>query len=292
MSDSPRLEQIQRWMLSVITHPGGVAEGVDSAEARRHVDVSLDNLSGMIRPSLALDSAERLEIYVDAYYERLLECLAEEFVVTRAALGDDLFGGIAFGYLQHSPSRSYTLNQLGAEFPRFLAEKRLHAGEAPAGAAPSWDEFIVELATYERLLRDVFDAVGTERGGALTAEDLARVPAEGWADLRLKLAPCVRLHVFEHPVHEFWSAVKQGESPSALTPRATRLALGRRNFQVERQELSPLEFALLAGIAAGSPLGPAIAAAVETLGEDEPLTADLSRSFARWATAGLFLNLA
>ena len=37
----PRLAQVQRWMQTVIMHRGGVAEGVDSPEAReaftRHV---------------------------------------------------------------------------------------------------------------------------------------------------------------------------------------------------------------------------------------------------------------
>ncbi len=132
----PRLEQIQRWMQSVIMHKGGVAEGVGSPEARQHIDIALDELESVVERSRALSSANRLEIYVNAYYARLLECLDEEFAVTRWAMGEDLFGAVAFGYLQHYPSQSYTLGHLGARFPRYLGESRLHASAAPAGDAP------------------------------------------------------------------------------------------------------------------------------------------------------------
>ena len=60
----------------------------------------------MIGRSRALASDARLEIYVDAYYERLMECLREEFAATRHAVGDELFDALAFGYLQHYPSRA------------------------------------------------------------------------------------------------------------------------------------------------------------------------------------------
>ena len=38
------LDQIQRWMQSVITHPGGVAEGARRPEARRHLDLAAAGL--------------------------------------------------------------------------------------------------------------------------------------------------------------------------------------------------------------------------------------------------------
>lgn len=170
------LVQIQRWMQSVVMHPGGVAEGVDSAQARAHLDVPRDELPSVITRSRALDSAQRLEIYVDAYYERLLECLREEFPATRFAVGDELFHALAFGYLQHYPSHSYTLNALGHSFSRYLAESRLHERDMPSDAPESWADFVIELAQLERTLRDVFDGPGIERLTPLTAEAFSRIP--------------------------------------------------------------------------------------------------------------------
>src|SRR6516225_11362495 len=124
--NNPRrgLGQIQRWMQAAIMHPAGVAEGIASAEARGHIDVGPDEAESVVTRSRALTALDRLAIYGYAYYARLLECLREEFPVLKHALGAEVFDAFAAEYLQQYPSRSYTLLQLGANFPRFLAETR------------------------------------------------------------------------------------------------------------------------------------------------------------------------
>jgi hypothetical protein len=283
-----RLEQIQRWMQSVITHRGGVTEGVGSPEARRHLDVTLDDLESVIRRSRSLSSADRLEIYVNAYYARLMECLDEEFAVTRYALGDELFGAVSFGYLQSYPSRSYTLGQLGASFPRYLAESRLHAAAAPADAGANWPDFVIELATLERSLYEVYDGPGTERGGTLNPAELGNIPPGAWGQLRLTLAPSLRLHEFDHAVHEYWAARKDGGEPAPCGPRSTKLAINRRDYVVERCELSDAEFALLTEIARGASLAEAIAVALASVAEPELVESQIGAWFARWAGEGYF----
>jgi len=283
-SDS-RLEQIQRWMQSVIMHRGGVTEGVGSPEARQHLDVSLEELESVIRRSRSLSSADRLEIYVNAYYARLMECLDEEFAVTRYAMGEELFGAIAFGYVQSYPSRSYTLGQLGASFPGYLAESRLHASAVPGGAPESWPDFVIELATLERTLYEVYDGPGTEQGGALEVEELGRIAPEAWGELRLTLSPCFRLHQFDHPVHEYWSARKDDCEPEPCQRRSTKLAIHRRDFVVEHRELADAQFALLGEIARGASLSEAISAAFAS---DAEVESQLGGWFAQWAGDGYF----
>src|SRR5690242_10389600 len=118
------LRQIQRWMQAALMHPVGVAEGIASAEARQHIDIEPDDAERVVTRSQALTALERLAIYSYAYYARLLECVREEFPVLLHALGQEVFDAFAVGYLQKYPSRSYTLFQLGANFPRYLAETR------------------------------------------------------------------------------------------------------------------------------------------------------------------------
>lgn len=285
-----QLERIQRWMQSVITHRGGVAEGVDSPEAQQHLPISLADLESVIRRSRSLSSANRLEIYVNAYYARLMECLEEEFAVTRYALGEDLFDAISFGYLQSYPSRSYTLGQLGAKFPGFLDESRLHAQAAPEGAGPTWPEFIVELATLERSLYEVYDGPGTEGGGALDPDALQQLPPEAWGELQLWVAPSLRLHRFEHPVHVYWTRRKDDEEPEPCEPQPTKLALSRQDYVVERAELSDAEFALLEQIVAGATLGEAIGAAIEAAGDGERVETQIGNWFANWTGRGYFAD--
>ena len=125
MADSDfHLDAVQRWMQAVIMHPDGVAAGLDSETARQHLDVPPEEVESVVSRSQALSSVERLSIYANAYYARLLECLGEEFPVLKQTLGEETFDAFAFGYLQMYPSRSYTLGKLGENFARFLAETR------------------------------------------------------------------------------------------------------------------------------------------------------------------------
>ena len=126
MNDDPKydLEQIQRWMQAVIVHPLGVERGIASDDARQHVDVDPAAIEQVVTRSKALSAVERLGIYGYAYYARLLECLKEEFPAVLHAVGEDAFNSFALGYLQKYPSRSYTLFELGAKFPRYLDETR------------------------------------------------------------------------------------------------------------------------------------------------------------------------
>jgi hypothetical protein len=287
----PRLEQVQRWMQSVLMHRGGVAEGVDSPEAREQIDISLAELPQVINPSETLSSADRLEIYVNAYHARLMECLDEEFAVTRWTLGDELFAAVTFGYLQSYPSQSYTLNQLGARFPSYLAESRLHAADPPDNAGPTWADFVIELATLERALYEVYDGPGTEWSGTLDAERLAAVPPDAWGSLQLVAAPCVRLLAFDHPVSEYWGARKDDEEPTPPQPASTWLAIARREFVVERHELSRAQFAVLKAIVSGATLPQCLADGAEAA-PDEEIESQLSGWFAAWMAAGFFVDFA
>src|SRR5579864_7471641 len=123
-SGSDQVNRLQRWFQAVITHADGVDSGAGSQEAQRLIRLGPGQLERVITRSRALTAAERLAIYANAYLTRLLECLGEVFPMLKRTLGDEAFDDFAFGYLQDYPSRSYTLNELGRHFPRFLEETR------------------------------------------------------------------------------------------------------------------------------------------------------------------------
>ena len=91
----------------------GVVDGIASADAQAHIDVSPAQIESVIERSSHQTSVERLEIYAGAYYARLLECLRAEYPIMAEAMGTELFDEFAVEYLQHYPSHSYTLNDLG-----------------------------------------------------------------------------------------------------------------------------------------------------------------------------------
>jgi hypothetical protein len=49
----------------------------------------------MLRSDQRLPEIERINIYVNAYFYRLLECLNEEYPATLAVLGADDFAGLS-----------------------------------------------------------------------------------------------------------------------------------------------------------------------------------------------------
>lgn len=284
------LGRIQRWMQAVLMHPRGVAEGAASAEAQSHLGEAA-GVGEVVTRSQALSAEERLGIYHSAYYARLLECLREEFPVLVHTLGAEVFDVFAAGYLQSYPSRSYTLNRLADHFPRYLAETRPEAG-GDEGPFPTWPEFLIDLATFEWTVGDVFDGPGVEGECLLEPEQLLAVPTERRADVRLRPVPCLRLLALRHPVPEYYAAVRANQDPAPPPPGNTFLAVTRRDYVVRHYTLSPIEYETLRALVEGETLGNAIASAVAKAGADFGELSDLVRGwFAGWASRGFFRSV-
>jgi len=284
MSDAqPDLDVIQRWMQSVIMHPDGVAQGVASHAARQEIDVNPQDVDKFLTRSKTLTALERLQIYGSAYYARLLECLREEFPVLVHALGEQTFDAFAFAYLHEFPSRSYTLNRLGAAFPRFLAETR------PEGEEETWPEFLIDLATLEWAFSEVFDGPGVEGEPLFDAAQLQAIPSEKWTEARLIPVPCLRLLTLRFPAHRYFSAVRRKEEVDPPELAETFLAITRREYVVRHYPLERTAFALLQQILAGRRIGQAISAVAESAEMDlELLALRLQEWFRNWTAEGFF----
>ena len=154
-----------------------------------------------------MTSVERLAIYQNAYFARLLECMHSIYPLLLRAMGEEAFDALAVGYLHAYPSRSYTLDQLGDEFPRFLDETRPDRDEA-GQATEEWPDFLKDLAELESAIGKVFDGPGTEGQPMLSAEQLAAVNPADWPRLRLTPAACLRTMAFRFPVNDYFTAVR------------------------------------------------------------------------------------
>ena len=278
------LAQIQRWMQAVLMHPSGAAEGVASAEAREAIDVRPEEAERLVNPSRALSGLERLVIYNRSYYARLLDCLRETYPVLFHALGEDAFGAFALDYLQKYPSRSYTLNDLGASFPRYLRDSR--PSDEPGS---SWPDFIIDLATLEWTYNEVFDGPGVEGRRLLRPQHLQAIPPGRWPEARLVPAPCLRLLGLHYPVHEYYTAVRRKKEAEFPDPAETLLAVSRRRYVIRRYALSPPQYVLLEVLLARRTVGEAISAAADAAGDDgEAFAAALGEWFRDWTAEGLF----
>ena len=332
--EGPELDVVEKWFQAVITHPGGVASGLGSEEAQARLPVAPGELGSIVAPSRNLTAEERMGIYAHAYYARLLECLADCFPFLARALGAEVFESFAFEYLQRYPSRSYTLDRLGEDFPRFLEETRPEGDpldpslETPglssggsAGSwgiragtraeAPSWPDFLVDLARLEWAIARVFDGPGVEGQPLLRPEDLEALGPERFAAARLRPVVCLRLLDFRYPVNTYYTAVRQavqaaesaegagGETAAEEVPLPApvpeHVALTRTDFVVRRHTLPALRHVLLKALAGGARVADANAqaahAAEATATADLPeeaLAAEIRESFRLFAAAGFF----
>jgi hypothetical protein len=290
---SRTLDTVQQWFQAVVTHPDGVEGGVESEEAQALIRLPRGELEAVIRRSRNLTAAERISIYANAYYSRLLECLGECFPMLKGALGEDVFNGFAFDYLQRYPSRSYTLDHLGENFPRFLDETRpgVEDGGPPPGEI-GWPDFLIDLASLEWVLAKVFDGPGTEGQTLLTPEALQTFPAERFAEARLIPVPCLRLLATRYPVNAYFTAARKAEEEGEVPipdPVPEYTAITRREFIVRRYSLSQPQHALLAALQSGATVAEALAAAAAVSDlDDDALAVELRSWFRLFTAEGFF----
>jgi hypothetical protein len=287
------LSQIQRWLQTVITHPGGTAAGLDSEAARAQLDVVPADVEQVISPSQQQSSVERLEIYAQAYFARLSECLRAEFPMTVEAIGEELFDEFAVEYLQRYPSQSYTLDHLGANFARFLSETRPTAGDEDTDQdTHAWLDFLPDLARLEWNLAEVFDGPGAEQLAPLGHDALSAIPPECWSDIRLVPVPCLRIVAFDFPIDDYYRGLRAKQSPLPPARSATWLAITRRDYVVRHYPLSATEAALLTNLVAGLPLGESIERAAPTDGDLDRFAVQLRGWFQHWSAEGFFQRVA
>ncbi|HJT34968.1 MAG TPA: DNA-binding domain-containing protein [Pirellulales bacterium] len=288
------LTEIQRWMQVVITHPDGVVAGAESDAARREIDIAAAGIESIIQPSRQMTGEERLSIYGNAYFARLLECLRTIFPLVARTIGDEAFDELAMGYLGRYPSRSYTLDRLGDRFMDYLSESRPDL-DTQGRPTERWPDFLIDLARLEWEIDEVFDGPGVEGRPLLTAEALQTIEPARWPDARLAPAPCLRLLEFSFPVNDYYTALRKADedgAPDIPEPAGTFLALTRRSFIVRRHALSEVQYSLLGSLMAGETIGGAIGRLASRGDCDlKTLAADLQAWFRAWTAAGFFMSV-
>ncbi len=269
------LGTVQRWLQAVIVHPGGVEEAIASPAAAS--EVAPERLGELVRPSHSLTSAERVEIYHGMYLLRMVEALEADYPALRHFLGEAAFEELVTDYVQSFPSRSYTLNRLGDHLPGFLEEQRERRNAA----------FLADLARYELAVTEAFDE---RESPVLTPDEVKAIAPEAWPSARLVPVAAFRLLALRHPVTAAVEASKNGADPPAPRRRSSWIAVYRRDYSVMRLDLTRPQHDLLAALAAGAPLGDAVARATLALPASRREGA-VARWFSSWVAGGMFSRI-
>ena len=254
------LSLLQHWMKTIVTERGGLDEKLRAA-ARVH-GLSAEDV---VADRRGLSARERLGVYTGGYVLRLLECLRADFPVLRDFVGDPVFDAFAGAYLIMRPPGSPSLYDLGADFPQFLAETKPDGGRFDAATSAMLD-LPPELARVERARAEVMRARGTEDDPP-SAELLSTFAVFG-DELMLEATPCLRLLELKFPLVDFLRSSERGERPDPPAPRAAFVAVGRSNYCVHVEEVTPWQFALLKACERPTPLYTAVCAAALEAGKE------------------------
>jgi len=274
MASSLRLDRLQRWMHAVVVHPG--SEGAAVAAPEAEYEISSPRIGEVLLPSRTLTPVERIGIYHGMYLLRMRDALASDYEALQHFLGDEGFTELVRGYVEAYPSRSYSLNPLGDHLPEYLKN-------APGVRSRG---FCIDLARLELAVQRVFDA---EETPAHTNDRIASVPSDEWETARLCTVAAFELLAFRYPVNAYLQSVRDDEHDHPKPRREdTWVAVYRRGYKVWRLDLSRAAHDLLADLAAGIPLGPAVNTALERGGRHAPKQDDLFRWFREWASGGVF----
>ena len=288
-----KLMQLQRTMARAVMQPLTDSERMQrrapgGGSMRRYA-------ARFIKPNDRLTSFERLEIYNRQYWFRVLSSLYDDFPGLRAVLGARRFDAMAKAYFIANPSRSFTLRNLGSGLASWLKKNPKWAGEDQALA--------LDIVRLEWADIEAFDGMAEP---ALRQEDLANGAD---AKLKLQLQPYINLLSFRYPVDDLLLEVRKDDedtnfASNAFTERQKRkrvrtvaklkpaqifLAVHRIDYSVYFRRLEPEEFAMLAALRDGKPLGVAVELGFrKSIVALEERPAKVKGWFATWAALGWF----
>lgn len=267
------LRDVQALFYDLVTAPEGVASGL---MARGQ---SGRELEAVIRGDQRMSAVERLDIYANMYFYRILEVLREEYPRVVAAVGDAAFHDLITDYLLVHRPRNPSLREAGARLPPYLARH-------PLGIARPW---LSQLAHLERTHRELFDGADVV---PLTLVELQTLPPDAFATLAVRLCPTHAVLDSAYALSAIWNArLSEPVEPEA---QGELLLVWRANFEVRHRVVDDArEAAMLSLAARGATMGELCEAMIVPL----PVEAGDSagRAFqilARWVDDGLLMRAA
>jgi hypothetical protein len=194
---STDLRRTQELFWALITAPEGVRPAIEDLGRQGVLDARA--VDEIFAGDGELPAVERLDIYANMYFYRLLDCLAEDFPKVRTAVGRAHFHNLVTDYLLRHPSEHPSLRHLGRHLPRFVAAHSL-ATDFP---------WVADLARLDWARADVFDAPDAP---LLTREALSALPQDRAGEARFTLIPAFAFLRFEYEIARYWRRLEEAEA--------------------------------------------------------------------------------
>lgn len=190
------LPSTQELFFKLLRAPTGIDEGLAQA------GLSHANLEQIISSDEKASAAERMAIYANMYFFRILEILQKAFPLLLHYGGEHQFHNWITEYLWLRPSVHPSVARVGEALVDFLRHKL-------AGTNQAW---LTDIAQLEWARSEVFDE--TDQTNLSLAVLQSLVP-EQFSTLPLRAIAASRIVKFDYAVDEFWYS-SQSETPLAI----------------------------------------------------------------------------
>lgn len=254
--------------------------GLDDLQARfmRYLQYADNAIAQDIVGEAEGQRERRMSIYFNAYRIRLRGSIEIDHPVLSVYLGDEGFERLAAAYISRHPSSETSLRHFCDALPRFLQDEEpyRHKGE------------LFEIATFERLLMEVFDAADAN---AVSIDVLSNLEMDQWPALQFAFHPGIRLYVTPWNSVEIWQALHANNTPPPAQEVTTQAWLLWRNREslTEFRSLPVDEYEVLKLALSGA----SFASLCEALLEWHDEAAVASRAMAllnAWFSAGIVIS--
>jgi hypothetical protein len=236
-----KLADLQQRFWRLITAPEPVAKLLPEMAGR---DPGLAPLCTWIAADSEAAAIERLDVYANMYFFRLLDVLRGDYPNLVKLVGDDAFHNLVTAYLLAHPSDNPSLRWVGRALPSYLASA------AEASELRRRFPHAVSLARLEWERGESFDAADAP---VATAADLTDVTPAAWSAMRIRLQPALRLVELDHRVLPLWLALERGEAERPEAPaELARAVVWRRGFRVYHRSVTAAECDCLRAAASGA----------------------------------------
>jgi hypothetical protein len=264
------LKGLQALLYQSITDPDGTKESISEERG-----LAPGTLEALVYGDERLSAFERVDIYANAYFYRLLECLGEDFPATLAVLGADNFAALVRGYLlEHRPTEP-SIVYAGLYLADFLNGHPF---------AERWP-FVAELARLERAVLDVFHAADAP---ALGVEALRAIPSEEWPAVKLRAHPAVEIVHSEWRIADLLDTVEHGREWTDPEHEEASVLVWRQNALVHYRSLEPVERDALVVVSKGASFA-SVCEAVAAGAEEPNHVGLIGRLMARWLADGIIM---
>lgn len=276
MNAAPSLRDLQLWLKWIVTDPRGVTEALNEPTPNiekyksRYTRPTPSYLNFIASDSTRLTN--RLDIYAEAYFSRILESMEKDFARTKKVLGASTFTKIVAEYLKAHPSKFTSVDEVGTSFPGFISE---------------FEDIVLnkrvsDLALFEWSWVESFYAK------EVPTDDDWRSALNNGTQVDLQIHPSVHLIQSQWPMGKLIQNIDVDDAidlDAIGEESKSSIVIYRVNDEVHWEELAPPFFQILRNLKRSMPMD-------EALSQCEDVSPEaISQNFSRWVERGILYGL-